>query len=107
SEHSFHLRQKLLPPGPVSNLLPRPRLLTRLSGNLNFPISMVAADAGCGKTTLVADFLRGENRPSVWYQLDPTDADPVVFLSYITEGIKGFAPDFGETIVPYLAEAGD
>lgn len=68
---------------------------------------MVAADAGCGKTTLVADFLRSQSRPSVWYQLDHTDADPFVFLGYITEGIRSFAPKFGETMVPYLAEAGE
>ncbi len=106
-QRNFLLRTKLLPPRAVSDQLARPRLVERLRSNLNFPISMVAADAGCGKTTLVADFLRGQNRPSVWYQLDHTDADPVVFLSYITEGIKGFASDFGDTIGPYLTEAGE
>ena len=40
---------------------------------------MVAADAGFGKTTLIADFVRSQSRPAGWYQLDLTDADPVVF----------------------------
>lgn len=106
-QRSFFLRTKLLPPRAVSDQLTRPRLVERLRSNLNLPISMVAADAGCGKTTLVADFLRSQSRPSVWYQLDHTDADPFVFLGYVTEGIKTFAPDFGETIMPYLAEAGE
>ena len=44
---------------------------------------------------------------TVWYQLDHTDADPFVFLGYISHGIKNFAPDFGETIFPYLTEAND
>jgi DNA-binding SARP family transcriptional activator len=68
---------------------------------------MVAADAGCGKTTLIADFIRSQNRETVWYQLDYTDADPFVFLGYISHGIKNFAPAFGETILPYLSEATD
>ena len=68
---------------------------------------MVAADAGCGKTTLIADFIRNQTRPAVWYQLDHTDADPIVFLGYIAQGIKNFAPDFGETIFPYLSEANE
>ena len=68
---------------------------------------MVAADAGCGKTTLIADFVRNQNRPSVWYQLDHTDADPVVFLGYVAHGIKNLYPEFGEAIFPYLSEANE
>ena len=69
------------------------------------PVTMVAADAGCGKTTLIADFVRSELRHSIWYQLDYTDADPFVFLGYITHGIKKFVPEFGSTLLPYLFEA--
>src|SRR5207237_9061540 len=104
---NFCMRTKLLPPRAVSELLARPRLTQRLQANLNSPITMIAADAGCGKTTLIADFVRSQNRESVWYQLDHTDADPFVFLGYIAQGIKNFAPDFGETIFPYLAEANE
>lgn len=68
---------------------------------------MVAADAGCGKTTLIADFVRRQTRRNVWYQLDHTDADPFVFLGYIAQGIKNFAPDFGEAFFPYLSEASE
>ena len=88
-------------------MLDRPRLLERLQANLGNPLTMVAADAGCGKTTLVADFVRKQNRPAVWYQLDHTDADPAVFLSYVAHGIRDLFPDFGDAIFPYLAEAGE
>nr|MDQ3374397.1 tetratricopeptide repeat protein [Acidobacteriota bacterium] len=57
--------------------------------------------------TLVAEFLRQQPRQTVWYQLDHTDADPFVFLGYICHGIKRFAPNFGETLLPYLSEATD
>ena len=97
----------MLPPRAIPELLPRPRLTEKLKANINSPVTLAAADAGCGKTTLIADFIRQSSRQSVWYQLDHTDADPFVFLGYIAHGIKNFAPDFGETILPYLTEATD
>jgi len=104
---NFFLRTKLLPPRAAPELLKRPRLTERLRANNGSPVTMVAADAGCGKTTLIADFLRESTRPSVWYQLDHTDADPIVFLNYVAEGIKNINPGFGEALFAYLAEAGE
>jgi LuxR family transcriptional regulator, maltose regulon positive regulatory protein len=106
-ERNFFLRTKLLPPRAVTELLQRPRLTKKLQANLGSPITMVAADAGCGKTTLIADFVRSQTRPTVWYQLDHTDADPVVFLGYIAHGIRNLYPSFGEAIFPYLSEANE
>ncbi len=107
SRPNFFLRTKLLPPRAVSEMLPRLRLTSRLQENLNSPITMIAADAGCGKTTLISDFVRNSSRESVWYQLDYTDADPFVFLGYIVHGIRNFAPEFGETVLPYIEKATD
>ncbi|MEJ7849295.1 MAG: BTAD domain-containing putative transcriptional regulator [Pyrinomonadaceae bacterium] len=104
-QSSFFLRTKLLPPRAVSELLQRPRLTARLQANLGAPMTMVAADAGSGKTTLISDFIRSARRPSVWYQLDHTDADPIVFLTYVAQGIKNLEPAFGEAIFRYLSEA--
>ena len=106
-QSNFFLQTKLLPPRAVSELLKRPRLTDRLRNNLGAPVTLVAADAGCGKTTLIADFLREQSRPSVWYQLDHTDADPIVFLNYVAQGIKNIEPDFGEALFPYLSEANE
>lgn len=106
-DRSFFLRTKLLPPRAVSELLERPRLTKKLQANLGSLVTMVAADAGCGKTTLIADFVRNQSRPYVWYQLDHTDADPVVFLAYIAHGIRMLHPEFGDAIFPYLSEANE
>lgn len=104
---SFFLRTKLLPPRAVPDILERPRLIERLRSNIGSPITMVAADAGCGKTTLVAEFIRHQTRPYVWYQLDHTDADPSVFLGYVANGIRNVFPEFGDTLLPYLSEASE
>jgi LuxR family maltose regulon positive regulatory protein len=102
----FFLRTKLLPPRPAPALLPRPRLMERLRENLSHPITLVTANAGSGKTTLVADFVRnlGPQR-FVWYQLDRADADPLVFLGYLAHGIRQAVPGFGDITLSYLEEA--
>jgi LuxR family transcriptional regulator, maltose regulon positive regulatory protein len=103
--HAFFLRTKLLPPRPTPALLQRPRLMERLSSNLAHPVTLVAANAGSGKTTLVADFVRTHARPFVWYQLDRTDADPFVFLGYLAHGIRGVVPEFGAATLSYLQQS--
>jgi len=105
SPQGFFLRTKLLPPRPAPELLSRPRLINRLLNNLNYPLTLVTANAGSGKTTLVADFLRTHKRQFVWYQLDHTDADPSVFLGYLGFGIRQQVPGFGEAMFSYLQEA--
>src|SRR5688572_22251012 len=105
SPQGFFLRTKLLPPRPAPELLSRPRLTNRLLNNLNYPLTLVTANAGSGKTTLVADFLRTHKRQFVWYQLDHTDADPSVFLGYLGFGIQQQVPGFGEAMFSYLQEA--
>jgi ATP/maltotriose-dependent transcriptional regulator MalT/DNA-binding SARP family transcriptional activator len=105
AQSGFFLRTKLLPPRPTPELLSRSRLTERLLNNLSHPVTLVTANAGSGKTTLVADFLRTQKRQFVWYQLDHTDADPMVFLGYVTFGLQQLVPGFGQSMFPYLKEA--
>jgi len=102
---AFFLRTKLLPPRPAPEILARPRLTERLHANLALPVTLVTANAGSGKTTLIADFLRKQELPYVWYQLDHTDTDPTVFLGYLTYGIRQRIAGFGETMFAYLQQA--
>src|ERR1043165_9864360 len=102
---SFFLRTKLLPPRPAAQVLARPRLLERLQNDLTLPLTLITANAGSGKTTLVADFLRQHEHPFVWYQLDHTDADAATFLGYLAFGIQQRVPNFGETLLAYLQQS--
>lgn len=104
---SFFLRTKLLPPRPAAEMLSRPRLIARLHANLALPLTLVTANAGSGKTTLVADFLRQQEQPYVWYQLDHTDADPSVFLGYLAHGIRQQVSGFGDTMFAYLQQSSE
>lgn len=104
---TFFLRTKLLPPRPAPDVLSRSRLIERLHTNLALQVTLVTANAGSGKTTLIADFLRKQERPYVWYQLDHTDADPAVFLGYLAYGIQQQVASLGDSIFAYLQQAGE
>jgi ATP/maltotriose-dependent transcriptional regulator MalT/DNA-binding SARP family transcriptional activator len=102
----LYIRTKLLPPLPGPQLLERPRLIERLVSNLSHPLTLVTADCGSGKTTLVADFVDKLAERFVWYQLDYADTDPVIFLSYIARGIRQIDPEFGIATLAYLQQEG-
>jgi LuxR family transcriptional regulator, maltose regulon positive regulatory protein len=101
----FFLKTKLLPPRLGRRVLPRSRLIERLRGFLDQPATIVCADAGCGKTTLVTDFVRSSGHPFVWYQIDRSDVDLAVFFGYLVYGIRSHHPDFGDVVLRFLSEA--
>ncbi|HEX4950017.1 MAG TPA: tetratricopeptide repeat protein [Blastocatellia bacterium] len=101
------LRTKLLPPRPIPELLPRPRLIERLRATLGQPMTLVTANAGSGKTTLVAEFVRQHIPQFVWYQLDQTDSELTVFPAYLVEGIGKKIAGFGASTRSYLEQAAD
>jgi ATP/maltotriose-dependent transcriptional regulator MalT len=103
----FFLKTKLLPPRLGRRVLPRPRLVERIRGFLDQSATIVCADAGCGKTTLVTEFVRSLGLPFVWYQIDPTDVDLAVFFGYLVYGIRSLHPDFGQVFLRFISETED
>lgn len=103
----FYLKTKLLPPRLGRRVLPRPRLVERIRSFLDQPATIVCADAGCGKTTLVTEFARSSGLPFVWYQIDPTDVDLAVFFGYLAYGIRSLHRDFGQVFLRFISETED
>ena len=103
----FFLKTKLLPPRLGRRVLPRPRLVERMRGFVDQPATIVCADAGCGKTTLVTEFARALELPFVWYQIDPTDVDLAVFFGYLVHAIRTLHPKFGQLVLRFIAETED
>lgn len=101
----FFLKTKLLPPRLGRRILGRARLLDQLRGFLDQPATIICADAGCGKTTLVSDFVRSSNLPFVWYQIDRSDLDLAVFFGYLIYGIRTLHPNFGESVLALILES--
>lgn len=79
------------PPGQRTTL-PRPRLHARLAEALARRLTLVCADAGFGKTTVLAQFAAASSSSVVWYRLDATDSDPATFAAYLLEALHPHMP---------------
>jgi len=82
------LETKLQPPSLKPNTLRRERLLKLLKNNLERRLVLITGDAGYGKTTLLAQVMKEEDFPCVYYDLDRGDSDLVVFCSYLVHGLE-------------------
>jgi LuxR family transcriptional regulator, maltose regulon positive regulatory protein len=87
---------KLFIPALDTDLVVRDRLRTRLSAANGARMILVSAPAGSGKTTLIADWVRGQTAPVAWISLDPDDDDPQRFMDYLAEAVHGVSPAAAE-----------
>ena len=72
----------------------RRRLLERLQPGNGVKLAVVAAPAGCGKTTLLAAWREAASthRPVAWVTLDEGDDDPVVLWAHVLEALRRVCP---------------
>lgn len=63
--------------------LPRQRLFDWFDARRSHRVFYVTAEAGFGKTTLVADYLRRSGSRIFWYRLDEDETDGLVFMRYL------------------------
>ncbi len=90
---------------PSVSFIPRRRLverarntdLLRADGGEWPRLVLVAAPAGFGKTTLLAQWLTAERsqRKVAWLALDPRDADLRLFLTHLVAAIQTTEPEAG------------
>ena len=76
------LAKKLHPPRRRRGVVPRPRLTDRLAGAALPAVTVVAAPAGFGKTTVLAEAWVPSGADGcrlAWVSLDARDNDPTVF----------------------------
>ncbi len=92
----FVLQTKLHPPQLKGKILRRARLLNLLKENLDKKLILICADAGYGKTTLLAQLCEELDKPYVFYDLDSSDNDIATFFNYLVAGIQRHYPDFGK-----------
>lgn len=99
------LATKLYVPKPRAGCVRRERLLRRLDAGLAprgrraaHKLALIAAPAGYGKTTLLAEWIAQNRLPVAWLSLDGGENDPARFLAYLTaalESLPGFPPFLG------------
>ena len=96
------LRTKLYSPPLRPNLVERPRLIKRLQAGLHRKLTLISAPAGCGKTTLVGEWLASCACPAAWLSLDEKDNDPTRFLTYLIAALETICPQTGRSLRPLL-----
>jgi LuxR family maltose regulon positive regulatory protein len=96
------LTTKLYIPPIRPNLVPRPRLLERLTQGLHVghKLTLISAPAGFGKTTLVSEWVQamGGATPPIaiaWLSLDEGDNDPTRFLTYLVAALQTIDAQMG------------
>jgi LuxR family transcriptional regulator, maltose regulon positive regulatory protein len=67
----------------LAGIIPRERLFRLLDKARGGSVIWVTGPPGCGKTTAAASYLEHAGLPSVWYQLDESDADVASFFYYL------------------------
>ncbi|MBN1922115.1 MAG: tetratricopeptide repeat protein [Anaerolineae bacterium] len=82
------LTTKLYIPRPRPELVARPRLLALLEAGLHRKLTLIAAPAGFGKTTLLSAWATAGTHPCAWLSLDETDNDPARFLTYLVAALN-------------------
>ena len=91
------LRTKLHIPVLRSSLVRRPRLIEKLNAGMEGRLILVSAQAGSGKTTLVAEWLRQSDCQAVWFSLDESDNDPRRFVDYLLAALRQIQAETGTT----------
>jgi LuxR family maltose regulon positive regulatory protein len=82
---------KFLPPRP-SRLLERERLLSKLHSWEDKKLIIIHAQAGQGKSTLVAEYVRELSAPVAWYTLDGEDESPDRFFALLAQALHAAWP---------------
>src|SRR5216683_3193493 len=96
------LATKLYIPPLRPHVVIRSRLLERLNEGLHRKLTLIAAPAGFGKTTLVSAWVAGCDRQVAWLSLDAGENDPTLFLTYLVAALQTIAPTIGEGVLGVL-----
>ena len=96
------LATKLFIPPPRPHAVLRARLTEQLNAGLHQKLTLIAAPAGFGKTTLVSQWVAGSAQPTAWLALDAGDNDPARFLAYLVAAFQTLAPTLGADVLEVL-----
>jgi ATP/maltotriose-dependent transcriptional regulator MalT/DNA-binding SARP family transcriptional activator len=97
---------KVASPQYATPTLRRARLIDWLNDAANCRATVIAADAGYGKTTLLWQWEREVDFPCYWYKLDRNDRDWTFHISYLIEAISKRHEGFGRRAHSILQQMG-
>jgi DNA-binding SARP family transcriptional activator len=90
------------PPGQRSKVLVRERLNRLIGQAKNFPLTILEAGTGYGKSTAILSFLKATPFPAYWYTITGTDRDPQLFLAKLFTAFSQHGKKMGEEALHIL-----
>ncbi len=96
------LATKLYVPPPRPSVVARPRLIEQLTEGLTRKLTLIAAPAGFGKTTLISEWVAGCQRSAAWLSLDESDTQLTRFLAYVVAALQTAQPSIGQNVLGML-----
>ncbi len=85
-----------------SALLQRSHLLEVLDQSRSFPLTLLSASAGFGKTTLLSTWASQSTSQVAWLTLDEEDNDPTRFWAYVIAALRHSGSPVGEAALALL-----
>jgi LuxR family maltose regulon positive regulatory protein len=99
------IRSQLIPPRQRKGVLRRPRLEARLKAVLDYPLTLVQAGTGYGKSTALADLANAVDH-LFWYAISEPDRDPLLFLAHLICAFEQHNPAWCAPALSMLEESG-
>ncbi len=97
---------KVQRPALRAETLQRDRLLDWLAAEGQSRVILVTAEAGYGKTTLLADFSRRTRHRVLWFRIDENDRSWVSVVRYLVAAAQEVDPDFGPETQALVGQIG-
>ncbi|MCP4932916.1 MAG: helix-turn-helix transcriptional regulator, partial [bacterium] len=98
------LKTKLHIPHRRPDTVPRSLLIKQLNEHIQRKLTLIAAPAGYGKTSLASEWIHTlqsetakatSNNQITWLSLEEADSEPIRFLSYVIAALQQGAPEIG------------
>lgn len=96
------IKTKFIPPVFRDTYVLRPKLMSKLSKAVDYPLTIVHAGAGYGKSTSLSFFSKETPILSCWYSITKQEDEFFPFLIYLLYSIRSKVPQFGSSLLTHL-----
>ncbi len=90
------------PPAQRSHVLQRERVSSVLNTAFNYPLSILQAGTGYGKSTAIISLVNTIQAPVYWFTISGSDRDPTLFLAKLFTAFNQRQQDIGDEALQIL-----
>lgn len=96
------IKTKFTPPIFRDTYVLRPKLMNKLSKGVDYPLTIVHAGAGYGKSASLSFFSKETPILSCWYSITKQEDEFLPFLIHLLHSIRSKLPEFGSSLLTFL-----